>query len=177
MAKSPGVDHKLGIYAFLSEIHNLTHLGKLFYAGGVVGTLADGGTADVVILTGANELHLDWEVEVGGNCFMYGLEGVVAPTSGGVILGTAITSFNKYREKSAVPFSSFWMVASLVSTGTTLLKKFIPGGEKAFAGGGAAAGRDEWILNPNTYYALRIQNICGTATPVGAALEYYELAD
>lgn len=175
--KTPGVDEKTGVYGFINVLHFLTHLGKLFSVSGIFIDIADNGTRDILIKTGANEAHLEYEFTAAGDGLFFGLEGALAQTSGGAILGTALLAYNKYREKGDTTNVLFWVVPTLISTGTTLLSKLVPGGSKAFAGGGSITARKEWILNPNTEYALRIQNIAGAAKTFSAELEYYEVEE
>lgn len=175
--KHPVVDDKSSCYGMIGDIHHLIHLGTVFSVGGLFQDLADDATLDILIRTGAGELHLDYEIDAGGDMLYFGLEGVVGQTAAGVVLGTALTPYNKYREKSDITGVEFWIVPALVSTGTTLLAKFIPGGTKNQASGGSGGGRDEWILNPNTDYALRIMNIAAAAKTFGAVLEYYEIEE
>ena len=58
--------------------------------------------------------------------------------------------------------------------GTLLWAGFIGGGNKKDAVGGSIQERDEWILQENVQYLLRVTNISAGAADISFQATYYE---
>ena len=173
MVKHPVVDEIDSGYADLSIIHHLAHLGLVFFAGCVFGTLADNANADLLVRTSPDKHpHLTHSFVSGGDSIVYIFEGVVAATSSDIVVPR-----NHYREKGDDSGVLVWANPVVTSTGVTLFTEVIAGGQKNFATGGGSDGRDELILNKGEDYIFRINNISGSSVSASTVIEFYERSD
>lgn len=155
----------------IDEVHANVHEGVMFHAEAYVASLANNGTFDFYILTGAKGAHAAFEVNSGGAAQVFLYE--EANVSG----GSAVTSYNMNRQSAnASSPITVTHTPSIVGVGSTPLinGRFLAGGasQQTRSGGGIRSGT-EWILKANTKYLLRCTNISGANIVVNMGIEAY----
>jgi len=122
-------------------------------------------TADV-----AKRAHLFYHAYGAGACYITLRE---APTGGGAG-GSAATILNRRRDsaKTSSAIASVTKDATASTGGTLLIEHYVGAGAKD---GGEVRGTNEWVLAPNTTYALRIYDTSAIAAWID--LSWYEHAD
>lgn len=168
-------DETTGAALFIDTVHHEVHEGEMFHASHTNGSVANGVSLDVLLVTGAGvESHVSWEVFAGGLVTIYLYE--AATTSAA---GTAVPTYNMKRDSLNTPEATVTHTPTVTATGTTALVnwRILPGGNSPTTrvGGGIRSGA-EWILSPETQYLLRVTNTSGAAIAVNVGLEWYEEA-
>jgi hypothetical protein len=160
--------------------HALVHTGMTYSTGLYNEVVADDGTLELSILTGANyEAHLEIAAQSGGSSLLSVFEG--RTVSG----GGAVTPRNKNRSiTTSVTGGALDPDAACQETvtsnpvsstgGTTLQAAFLLGGTGPLSGGASASSRAEWILKRSTQYTVILQNLGGGNKAMALALEWYE---
>jgi len=122
-------------------------------------------TADV-----AKRAHLFYHAYGAGACYITLRE---APTGGGAG-GSAATILNRRRDsaKTSSAIASVTKGATASTGGNLLIEHYVGAGTKD---GGEVRGTNEWVLAPNTTYALRIYDT--SAITAWIDLSWYEHAD
>jgi len=153
--------------------HYETHEGDTFlvsYKSPDATPIADNGTINFALTTGAKTAHIIATAAGGGDTEIEILEGTTFTPA----TGTATTPYNKNRTSTNMPAATVRRDVTITVAGTLLFNKFFPGGTAAQAQGVTESTRDEWIFRPSTVYAFRITNRAGTQQPMSMALEWYE---
>lgn len=162
----------MGGVVTIDYAHHEVHEGHMYiasYKSPEGADVADNGTVILQITTGARYNHFTSLVSAGGDTEVEILEGV---TSTG---GTAVQANSMNRNGDMTPASSVVHTPSISNAGTRIEHFLLPGGVGAnFSGGGMARKDTEWILKPNTKYAVRATNRAGNAQPMSVIIEWYE---
>jgi len=155
----------------IDYVHHEIHSGSTYHVSYLDIALANNGTIEFIISTGAKECHLIFEGTCGGNAL---LEFFEEPTT--VAGGTAMAERNKNRVVGDGGNTATVVrdPASIGGDETMLIDKVVPGGTGGNATGGTGGVRDEWVLNVNTDYLIRFTNVAGTAKPTALDAEFYE---
>ena len=164
-------DSVSGAPYFLDVAHYEIHYGGMFHAEFVDDSVADDGTVDVLLRTGASADHAIFEVAVGGQSSVQMFE---APEVGDA--GTEISSLNMNRLITRTAETLLYHTPTITATGAiTMVDRIIPAGATAQTRvGGQSSKGVEWVLAPSTDYLLRITNTSGGAVPVSVMFEWYE---
>jgi hypothetical protein len=164
-------DSVSGAPYFLDVAHYEIHYGGMFHAEFVDDSVADDGTVDVLLRTGASADHAIFEVAVGGQSSVQMFE---APEVG--VAGTEISSLNMNRLITRTAETLLYHTPTITATGAiTMVDRIIPAGATAQTRvGGQSSKGVEWVLAPSTDYLLRITNTSGGAVPVSVMFEWYE---
>ena len=175
VAEQSGVlrDSFLGGQVVISQEHYQLQTGDTFlvsYKSPDDANIADDGTVNLHIATGAKQVHLSAWASCGGDMEAELLEGTTIDGD----TGTEMTVYNKRRASATASLSTVKRDITVDSAGTLLEHRFIPGGDGGNAVGGARGEQDEWIVAANTNYMLRITNRAGTAQPMSIEIEWYE---
>jgi hypothetical protein len=155
--------------------HREVHKGEMYVAWANYASLADGGTASLVLVTGAKYVHLKdvdmWISSAEGHVEFYENVGTVANTA---------SVFTAQRMNRAVAGTSTVTVYTDGSVDVSSATQFneVHGG----GGGTTAAGRSgaqapqhlENILEPNTRYSLTLINESGVAANCFMRVFWYE---
>lgn len=153
--------------------HANVHRG-LMYVASMQGVVASAGVMEILIQTGARDLHVSFTGTVSQDMLAAIYE---TPTFSAA--GTTITARNRNREPEHgdVSVTTFTHTPTLTGDGTILNDTYIPGGQKNSAGGGGAASFVEWELPPNGVWLLRVSNTLvspASAGHAGITIEFYE---
>lgn len=167
-------DGTTGALLTIETVHHEVHEGEMFHAAYTNGSVANNGTVDVLLTTGAKEAHTVWEVFAGGQVTVSLYE---APTTSAA--GTAVTAYNMKRSSTNTPTAAVTHTPTVSATGTVTLVngRILPGGTSPTTrvGGGIRANA-EWIMKASTKYLMRITNKSGGTIAINAVLEWYEEA-
>lgn len=136
--------------------------------------LADDGTIDIVVTTGAiYSVHVVWTANIGGDASLDIFRG--PDFSGGSAMGVV----NRSQE---APIRASTITAILNpdigsgGDGTEIIPDgiLLPGGTGGIAAGGGGEGRDEFIIPPSTSFLYRLTNVSGQARKMNLGLDFYE---
>ena len=137
------------------------------------GSLSDGATFGVAIITGANQPHVNFVVTSSGNGKVALVE---APnTDDGNRSTGARVSLNQCNTITATTTTQF--VVSGVTRGldvATIYDVTIAGGSGVAAISGSGGSRNEIILDANSTYYLQYTNLAGAAAVAGVSIEWSE---
>lgn len=163
-------DDLTGALAAIDVVHHEIHEGEYFFTE-YSASVNNAASLQIRILTGADGLHFDSDIGVGGQCQLYLYEAAT------ISLGTPLVIYNRKRNDvtHTAPFQA-WHTPTVGATGTTALipGRLVPGGSSNQTRiGGFGGQRKEWILLPNTEYLLRITNTSGAAVVISATVEGY----
>ncbi len=151
-------------------IHDKVHTGEMFHIDRFVEGVADDGNIEILIQGAAGVIpHFRMATAVGGESFISLFEGT---TFSGA--GTPITAFNRNRGSALVSGLTIGHTPTLTVAGTELGSILLPGGSGGNANGGSDQGFQEWILDADVDYLVRLQNISGGAVSLGLLLNWYE---
>ena len=133
--------------------------------------VSDDAYADILIEVAADIAHFSGEVTAEGLAYVSFYEG---PTLSAA--GTEITGVNRARASYArAPLMTVSHTPTVSVVGTTLVAgRILPGGTNPAQAVGGRIGSEEWVLNANTDYLLRVQNKSGSAAYIEILLDMYE---
>lgn len=155
----------------ITEPHWIVHQGRMFLAQYENGALGNDGTLDILISTGDATVHLQGvEIAVGGGPDRLQIyEGVTTSND-----GTGLTVLNKNRRSSNTPDAALYHTPTVTDLGTELDDiVFITAGRRA--GAVSVVGRgEEWVLQPNTKYLIRLTNQSGGVQQAQLHVLFYE---
>lgn len=158
----------------ITDSHAKIHLGEIYEADFIDIAVADDDylviLVDITTNTfTADELHAFFEIAAGGDAVFKLYEGAHCTSS-----GTLITSYNLNRNIADSPEVLIFHTPTVILTsGTLITTELIPGGTGGNAGGGGYS-RDEEIVLEGNAYLVEVQNIAGSAKPLGACIFFYE---
>lgn len=167
-------DEITGALVVIDIVHHEAHEGELFSTGYISphGSLvADNGTIDVVLTTGARYCHAIGQGSFGGDFEGYLYED--ADITG----GTPIAIRNHKRAGGDATTVTAVHSPTVNNVGTLLDGAFIPGGSRNFDTGATSGQRSEWILKPNSVYLYRLINRAGNAQQGSLGVIWYEEVD
>ena len=172
--KEGGIDPFTGCLYGIDTQHAMTHEGRAFGVGMLFASVADAANAEILIRVNASvELHTEFAGSSTGASGAYLFE---APEVTGS--GTEITARNRHRERTNGINGTFYHTPTLADTGTTIIATLVPGSQtRKTSSGGAGSGRVEWILKPDTVYAMRMTNKAGTGATISMGADIYEVAE
>lgn len=168
-------DETTGAALVIDTVHHEVHEGEMFHASYTNGSVSNGASVDVLLVTGATvETHVSWEVFGGGQVTVYLYEGATTSAN-----GTAVSAYNMKRDSTNEPGGVVTHTPTVTDTGSVALVngRILPGGtsNQTRVGGGIRSGA-EWILAPDTLYLMRATNTSGGTIAINVALEWYEEA-
>ena len=164
----------------IDYVHWECHKGKLNHYDHVFYTVANNGSANVLVATGTNkECHVVFDWEANGRVQFQMMEDAL-PGAGSS--GTASTHVNKNRSFTTSA-GTVWTYACDMTNGTegtVVFSGLITGSTGGGAGPAASdpSGGDrshsEWILKPNTQYLFSACNTSQTVVDIYFSAEFYE---
>ena len=155
--------------------HNRVHDSKMWHYH-VHSSLADAASQGLAILTGEEQVHLNFDVTAAGSARVRLYEG---PTVSACTEGTSPMNMNLYMAGSGAAASCSAQIGSSPDVAPTawnqlLAEYHIPGGGKQSPTGGAVKSGAEWILNQSKTYTIGATNLQGATGGVTIAVEFYE---
>jgi len=149
----------------IGNFDHQAHLANLWASGDYNASLANGANLDILVQVGAASAHMAVEGAVGGDSVGYAYEGPTWSAAGGALTAVAVNRANV--KSSTLTLTSG---PTLTGVGTNLMTKFLPGGQWWASPGGSGETGVKFILNPNTDYLFRINNVSGAATKASRSL-------
>jgi hypothetical protein len=161
-------DHR-GLVNTLGVLHHHIHDGHAFVASRDIGSIANGATADVLVICGtAKDTHFNYAI---GSTGAFLIDIYEAPSYSAP--GTAITIFNRNRTSANASINAVYHTPSGVSGGLQLPTNIIPGGNNV--GSSVAYGDfDRFMFKRGLAYLLRLTNISGNNSRALIELSWYE---
>ncbi len=153
----------------LDFAHYELHEGNVWRVDTRPAELADATPTRLNILTGAKQAHVGFMGACGGDAVGYIFEGPTYAQTGAVATPVAMN-----RAHVKIPTTQVWAEPVVNASGTYLLSKYIPGGQKNAATGGEGRTELEIILHPNTFYYAFMINIAGQAKNAQVIMQWYE---
>lgn len=164
-------DHINEAAVVIDAIHANIHRGVM-YTASMQGAVASSGTMEILIQTGAREVHLQLNGSVSQDMTATLYEATTFSAA-----GTTVLCRNRNREFPDAALTTITHTPTLTGDGDTLEDQYLPGGQKSSAVGGSGSSFNEWELEPNSVYLARISNTLvspAAAGHAGVALEFYE---
>ena len=144
--------------------HNQTHLGENYLLSSYV-TITASNNYDFLITTPTTtEIHLHYDLDVDAEAYSTLYEG---PNASG---GTAATPINRNRTSANTTSLTITTLPTVTTTGTQLRAAALSTTKKV----GGDLETDEFILQANTKYLLRIIAGAGSAVVLNYDIHYYE---
>lgn len=165
-------DEITGSLITIDSVHNEVHEGETFRAWYVVphaSPIADNAFVDIVITTGAKEVHIVFGFGLGGDA-----EFNLYRTPNFEADGTPLVPHNLKDASSNVALSTISIDPTINNVGTEIDGEFLPGGSGGNAQGGAIRSGTEDILKINTFYLVRLTNRAGNAKQFSVEMQWYE---
>lgn len=161
--------------AMFTAEHVRLHASTMFICSYYNASLANAGTVDLAIATGAIETHTVVNITTGG-------DSTVDLHSGAVWTGgTPLTAHNRRLKNDGIPpyipTCSFLINPTISNTGSVISTRYFAGGRGGNANGVVSGNEyDEELIFPinTSSYFFRITNIAGTAQPVNIFVDFYE---
>lgn len=172
--RQPDFDNNGGIHN-IDTFHHKIHEGVTFHTNSQATSIADEGTLQCLLTTGAKVAHLTFEAKTGGKSYVCVYE---TPRDVNATSGSAVTVYNMKRTSSTTPTVTFRQFVTVVNPGATAIvnKELIPGGASQQTRiGGSATKDEEWILKRNTQYLVGMQNVFGGAVDMSIQADWYEV--
>lgn len=151
--------------------HYKVHQGETFQAMIYSGSVANGGSLDLLInLTGtSSQHHIEWSVASGGDTEIQVYEGVT-----GSNYGAPVAMFNLNRASSRTPEAQVFQNPTITVNGLLIFNFFSPGGSGGNAQGGEFRAGTEHIFAPGKRYRILAYNRAGTAKAMSLGVQWYE---
>jgi len=150
-------------------IHQLTHDGYVYLC-----CLLDRAVLNTEFLSmsidvdpGVGDFHVLFTVAAGGDSVMLFHEAPIL-TSGGPLV-----AYNRNRNSANLVNATMLSNPVIMTSGTILCNRLIPGGT-AFAMGGSVADEGGWVLVGGETYLIQVENISGNTVPISITLTLVE---
>lgn len=166
---SIAVDEDSNSLVTISEPHAHIHHGHFFTLHYYNESVADDDNLDIILKTGALEVHAGGVVNSGGDAIVSIQEGVSYTG------GTPLVIFNKNRNSTNTPVTTAFHTPTVTASGVTIFEEYTIGGTYNQSTGANTRNNSEWELKPNTNYLFRTTNKAGLAKIISTNLEFYEL--
>lgn len=164
------VDRVTNALISIDTVHARVHEGVLYVANRYSASLADDASITLLLRPNGAYVHLRAVGVCGGDAELFLSEG---PTVSGN--GTEVSTFNKNRVSANVATMEVFHTPTLSADGTELLTQLLAGGSGIFLSPGAQSGfEQEWVLDPDTDYVVRLTNVSGSNQPAELQLDFYE---
>jgi hypothetical protein len=162
----------MGHQVTIDVAHARIHQGERFAFTTYTASVANNGTSDILIITGASvSVHLAVEASASGLCHVALYEHATAATTNA--LGWTV---NRNRVSTTTCQSRAYSAATITSVGSVLFQKLLPGGgTPGNATGGHAESFAEFVLARNRNYLVRLTNISGGAASADVSAHFYEV--
>jgi len=168
------IDRDTDSLSVIDSFHSEIHGGDTFRTDVIVQAVVDSGLVTAVYCLGSGkEAHMKWSMGAGGEAWPVLYENVTA--NSGILM--PLINVDRYAHSGKVSvISGFHTPSSITASGNQIAQTYIFGGNTPQTRiGGEAETKIEWILSPNTTYAVRVRNMAGSAKPIMIAAEYYEV--
>lgn len=164
------VDGSLETLVNRPTVHQQIHDGNFWSAVVFNSALGAGATANILIVTGDNPVHMRFTGASSQTIRSLLFEATTVSNN-----GTPVTIVARNRVNVQVPGTTIFSAPTITGDGTQLYADFIPGGNGPRSSGGLRSAFDEYILAPNTNYLARVVNnlVSGPAI-VSVDMEFYE---
>lgn len=169
-----GIDDITNSLQMIDVVHHEIHEGETYqasYKSPDASNIADNGTIDILVKTGAKYCHLAFEIAAGGDAEILLYEDTTTSND-----GTPLVEHNMNRGIADSATAAAFHTPTVTDVGTLLENRFVPGGAGGNSQGGSGTIRPgtEWILNINKNYLVRGINRAGTAQPMSNIVQWYE---
>lgn len=155
--------------ATIDRAHDEIHHGDYYSAHYFVSALANGASAQMLIVGSTHTEHCLITVSVQGNSTLSVYESPTVLSS-----GIAVTAYNNNRTNTRTSICMVYSTPNCTAGGTELNKIFVGGGRGTQATGGVSRFGTEFVLQVNTVYLVHVVNVSGSTSDTGINFEYYE---
>lgn len=153
--------------------HKKIHDGLMFDVCAEINALANNATQDFLIVAGAKEVHLAWEIKGDTALRTQFYAGTTVSAN-----GAAMTMPNRKIGSGNTPVAAFYTGPTVTTTGT--LKCQARDGSATNTGkvGGLIRSEMEWIIPASTLAMLRVTSLSGASASLNFSLQanFYEVA-
>lgn len=160
-------DNLTGALISITQSHHEIHIGESFSLYDV-NDIAGSGNRTLTIYTpnaSMGYVHLVFDVESEAEADFELYEGSVLSNN-----GTALTPYNRNRTSSNTALTVIEHTPTITSLGTLLAQRHWGSGRGV---GGGDRGTDEWILQANTRYLIRVTNSVASANHYSLKMVWY----
>lgn len=155
----------------VDTVHLKVHEGKYFSGGLYNATLADAGTATILIQTSSTEVtHIKFASSGSGNSTIQFFEGTTVSNA-----GTAVTMSNHNRNSTKSFSGTVTHTPTITDNGTQLNgTAFLAAGTKGDGSGDFSGFSNEFNLIKSTNYLLLVTNVSGGVSKVSVGIGCYQ---
>jgi len=147
--------------------HFHVHTGDSYMVTRRASAVADAGTVEMLIQTGADNLHIGGILDGTGQARLQLFAETTVSSA-----GTAVSAHNKNQASAKITSAVFTHTPTVTSDGTRILDRILAAaGSINFA---LARNNTEIILAANTNYLFRVTNNSGASANYNVHLDYYE---
>ena len=154
--------------------HDNIHLGKNFRSWVNAGSIAAAGVFNVLIKTGAKEVH--WRQSnpkpTADKLRLQFFEDTTVSAN-----GTALTLKNCNRQSAVTPQVTLFHTPTITADGTQIAETYLPGstGTGGVRNGSELGQQAEWVLKSNAIYLIRYTNESSGASIININFDWYEI--
>lgn len=146
------------------------HDGEYFFFTPYAASVANGANLDIVLTTGAKEVHIVSETSAGGQCLtVIYADPTITPAT-----GTAQAIRNRKESSANTPLMTVLINPTITDAGTERFRRLLVGGTGGGKVGSVARGGSESVIPANSVRLIRITNRSGGAADIGYTGEFYE---
>lgn len=149
--------------------HMKLHSGEMFRAGHHFLSVANNGSADMLVHVGSEHLHCAVAVISFGDASLRIFEG-----ANPAYIGTEITIRDLNRRTKNTPEARAYHNPAFGTIGDLLDEMPVPGGFKTFAVGDEQRWQTGWVLGTFTNYVMGMVNKSGDAKDMHIRLKFFE---
>jgi hypothetical protein len=167
------LEHATNAFPSISIDHSRIHQGKFFEASIQKASLSAGGTYNISFTTPVSGYMHYRQAQITCSADNLTADFYEGNTISG---GATATAFNRNRNNTAAATLSIVTSANITADGTLIQKTFIGGGSgiSSTRSGGSLSQENEWVLDQNKNYNLRLTNGGTGANTVNVNLVWYE---
>ncbi|MCP4648855.1 MAG: hypothetical protein GY853_02070 [PVC group bacterium] len=164
-------DMKTGADVGMGFSHWKVHEKEFLSADYIYTAVGDSVSCYLIIdATSTTEMHCIVQAVGDGNLKAYVMQSITAST-----VGTALAPVNFHCKGANTATTKFYHTPTSV-TGTVWHQVYNPGGYKKRAIGSNVRSNGEFIIEDGTF-ALKVENLAGTASTVYIGCEFYEIEE
>jgi hypothetical protein len=151
----------------IDVVHHTIHEGDAYSVCGISGSLGDGGTIILTIITPntAKWFHTLFSASGIGKYYFRIYESATVN-----VAGSAKTAYNRNRNSANTSGGTFRQDDTFTDNGTLIFETYVSSGQRD---GGPSSIRSEWMLKQNTTYQFKLESD-EAANIVSYDLEWYE---
>lgn len=153
----------------INIVHERIHRGQLFVVQLVDEALANNGNLDILVRPNGRSLHARGSAQSGGDARIRIYENTTFSAAGSIV-----TPIDRNRVTKNAVTGLFTSAPTITDVGDQLAEQLVPGGSGFFTTGGSAQTWNEWVLDKDGTYLVRLTNVSGSVQIAHLEIDFYE---